>query len=397
MIKSAFSLAAMAGALALSASSLAYASSETVLYSFPAGSNVFGQVQEDSVGNLYGTTNSENGRGTVYQLKQHRGQWRARTIHKFGGGSDGQNPYAGLTPDRDETTFYGTTRSGGYYGVGTVFSLVQSGRRWKQAVLHHFDESDGADPYALMNRDKATGILYGTTNQGGTNGCGVAFQLDPTTNAFEDLHSFQGGADGCGPETQMRAGPKTGTLIGATVVGGAYNEGTLFQLTEKGGSWSESVLYTFAGGKDGAIPLDISGPGDDAATSFYGVAQSGGAYGAGVVFRLSKPHSKWVYRVIYTFTGGNDGSSPVGLRLDQQTGLLYGTTASGGAYARGVVFKLTNLGGYWSESVLHSFSFGSDGANPQSRPTIDPQTGVLYGTTLNGGIHNGGTVYSVTP
>ncbi len=396
MIKTCFGCAAMAGALALSASSLAYASSETVLYSFPAGSNVYSQVQEDSAANLYGTTNSENGRGTVYQLKQHRGHWRARTIHKFGAGSDGRYPYAGVTPDRDETTFYGTTTGGGYYGYGTVFSLTQSGRQWKQSVLHHFDYSDGSHPTALVTRDKATGILYGTTPQGGA-GCGTVFQLDPTSQEFDSLYDFRGGSDGCYPQTQMRPGSKSGTFFGATTGGGAYRHGTLFLLTEKGGTWTESVLYSFTNGSDGATPLDLSDPADDTANSIYGVATSGGRYGQGVVFQLSKPRHQWVYRVIYDFTGGDDGAAPVGLRFDRQTGAIYGTTENGGSFGWGAVFKLTNSSDRWSESVLHSFSGGSDGINPQSRPAIDPQTGVLYGTTLYGGIHNGGVVYAVTP
>lgn len=396
MTKRFFRSTALAGLFALSASGLAYASTESVLYDFPAGSQVYGQVQEDSLGNLYGTTYSGDSHGTIYELKERRGQWRARTIYAFGGGSDGNNPQAGLTPDRTQGILYGSTTSGGYYGYGTAFSLTQSGRHWTENVLHHFDYSDGATPVALLTRDKASGVLYGTTEEGGTSGCGTAFQLDPASEEFASLYSFQGGSDGCLPQTQMRPGPKAGTLVGATVIGGPQNDGTLFQLTEKGGSWSESVLYAFKGGRDGAIPLDITEPASDSASSIYGVAQSGG-FGAGVVFQLSRPLHKWVYRVIYTFGGGNDGGAPVGLRLDRQTGLLYGTAAGGGDFGQGVVFKLTNMGRNWSETVLHSFSGGSDGTTPQSRPYIDPQTGVLYGTTLNGGIHNGDVVYAVTP
>jgi uncharacterized repeat protein (TIGR03803 family) len=397
MSKSSLSCAALVGIAAVSASTLVSASSETVLYSFPSESFPDGQVQEDSLGNLYGTTDLEDGSGTVYELKKRRGYWRAKTIHAFGSNSDGAHPTAGLTPDRTDSVFYGTTQLGGANGVGTAFSLVQSGRHWTENVLHHFDDSDGAYPVALLTRDKATGVLYGTTTQGGTDGCGTAFQLNPAGEQFGTLYNFQGGTDGCDPQTQMRPGSKAGTLFGATTAGGAYNGGTLFILTEKAGIWTESVLYTFTGGSDGAFPVDITEPADDPASSIFGVAQDGGSDGWGVVFQLSKPRHKWLYKVIYTFTGGSDGSYPVGLRLDQQTGLLYGTAASGGAANQGVVFRLARVGNYWRETVLHNFSGGSDGANPQSRPLLDPRTGVLYGTTLNGGLYGGGTVYSVTP
>ncbi len=393
-MKKLLSCAILIAVAALSASSMAYASSETVLYSFPDGAAPVGQVQEDSFGNLYGTTYSGNGHGTAYQLKQHRGQWHAKTIHEFGSASDGTNPQAGLTPDRTDGIFYGSTLNGGLYSDGVVFSLVQSGRKWTENVLHHFDGSEGANPYALMTRDKATGVLYGTTIAGGMYGCGTAFRLDPATEQFNVLYNFHGGADGCEPETQMRPGPETGTLIGATRISGPRNGGTLFQLTEKGGNWTGAVLHAF-NGYGGAHPLDITELADD--NSIYGVAQSGGHYAHGVVFQLSKLRHKWAYRVIYAFMGGDDGAAPVGLRFDRQTGAIYGTTANGGAFEQGVMFKLTNTGGDWSESVLHSFGAVGDGGNPLSRPTIDPQTGVLYGTTLNGGTHNGGVVYAVTP
>ena len=64
---------------------------------------------------------------------------------------------------------------------------------------------------------------------------------------------------------------------------------------------------------------------------------------------------------------------------------------------RGTLFKLVSSGGNWTKTVLHDFGSGSDGAYPQSRPIVDQQTGLLYGTTSQGGTQNGGTVYSVTP
>jgi hypothetical protein len=225
----------------------------------------------------------------------------------------------------------------------------------------------------------------------------VAFQLDPTSDHFNTLYKFPGGRDSCDPETQMRPGSKAGTLFGSTVLGGSQRAGTLFLLSEKGGKWTETVLYTFTGGDDGSLPQDITEPADDAGSSIYGVAQWGGSHSAGVVFRLSNSGRKWVYKVIYTFTGGNDGGFPVGLCLDQTTGSLYGTTMRGGTGQVGVVFALGNVGGSWSESVVYNFAGGNDGANPQSRPLLDPQTGVLYGTTLNGGTNSGGTIYSVKP
>src|SRR5436309_3568963 len=112
MTKVPFGAAVLAAVAVLSASSLASASNEKVLYSFPSESTVFGQVQEDSLGNLYGTTYLEDGSGTVYELSEHHGNWNRRIVHVFGSDSDGASPHAGLNSDHIDGTFYGTTTSG---------------------------------------------------------------------------------------------------------------------------------------------------------------------------------------------------------------------------------------------------------------------------------------------
>jgi uncharacterized repeat protein (TIGR03803 family) len=102
--------------------------------------------------------------------------------------------------------------------------------------------------------------------------------------------------------------------------------------------------------------------------------------------------------VIYSFTGGADGGSPVASLLLGQS--LYGTTSAGGAYGYGTVFALTppaTGGGSWTEQVLYSFTGGGDGSTPLA-PLIADKAGTLYGTTSAGGAafyNNGyGTVFA---
>jgi uncharacterized repeat protein (TIGR03803 family) len=111
-----------------------------------------------------------------------------------------------------------------------------------------------------------------------------------------------------------------------------------------------------------------------------------------------------VETVLYSFTGGSDGSEPVaGLIADNQ-GALYGTTSGGGSSGRGTVFKLTPPGRgqtAWTETVLYSFTGGSDGAFPAAGLIVDNASN-LYGTTVGGGGNdrcaNGcGTVFKLTP
>ena len=84
--------------------------------------------------------------------------------------------------------------------------------------------------------------------------------------------------------------------------------------------------------------------------------------------------------VLYSFTGGTDGANPrAGVLLDS-AGNLYGTALYGGT-GSGVVFKLDPKG---HETVLYSFNGGSDGLFPYGGVVRD-SGGNLYGTTQYGG------------
>lgn len=366
------------------------AATESVIYSFPVGSQTWGQLQKDNGGSLFGTNFSDGQFGTVYRLKQNHGKWRAQTVWSFDY-ADGAYPVAGLGFDQANEIFYGTTRQGGVYGRGTAFSLTRVGNGWNETVLHSFSHNDGQHPESVVTRARTTGLLFGTTFNGGAQGCGTAFQLDGQ-GAFTVLHDFAGGSDGCHPSLQLREGPKPGTLIGGTA---GKDQGSLYMLTQKAGIWSKSLVHQFTG-SDGATPSDLTALSNDNA-SLYGVTRNGGSNGVGVVFQLAARKHGWGYKVIYSFTGGTDGRNPVGLRLDGFTGTLYGTTHFGGATNRGVVFRLTPNGSGWTETVLHSFAGTSDGANPSARPVINTQTGQLYGATLHGGTFDSGVVYEITP
>ena len=156
-MKAGFSLgfAALVSVAAFSVSDFASAA-ESVLYSFPSDSEVVGQVQEDSSGNLYGTTLAEQQYGTAYRLQQHQGVWRAKNIHVFNG-SDGANPHAGLTLNRTVGAFYGVAEFGGSYGDGVIFWLSQTGHRWTESTLHTFTGPDGQYPCRVAHQRQGNG------------------------------------------------------------------------------------------------------------------------------------------------------------------------------------------------------------------------------------------------
>ncbi len=84
---------------------------------------------------------------------------------------------------------------------------------------------------------------------------------------------------------------------------------------------------------------------------------------------------------------------PVAGVIMDKNGNLYGTTSEGGASGVGVVFKVDPSG---NETVLYTFTGGADGSVPWAGVIMDKK-GNLYGTTLGGGTGNGGVVYKLTP
>jgi uncharacterized repeat protein (TIGR03803 family) len=155
------------------------------------------------------------------------------------------------------------------------------------------------------------------------------------------------------------------------------------------------ILHEFVSLHDGAEPL--SGLIFDQSGNLYGTTATGRRDANSMVFQLTPNlDGSWTEKVLYQFTGSSDGGEPhAGVILDK-AGNLYGTTINGGNVGCGVVFKLTpNADGSWTESVLYSFMGGNDGCAPYAGLIFD-QAGNLYGTTLSGGSLQLGTVFELS-
>ncbi|MBV9693194.1 MAG: hypothetical protein JO261_05795, partial [Alphaproteobacteria bacterium] len=222
---------------------------ETVLHSFagPDGAIPNGRVIMDAHGALFGTTTAggASGLGTVFKI----GNGKEAVLHSFAGGTDGADPQAELTMD-PAGNLYGTTAAGGAAGTGTVFELVALTTKhghWKEVVLHSFGTgSDGATPVSGLYRD-AAGNLFGTTSLGGAFGYGTVFQLTPGSPWTETtLHDFQNADDGANPYAGLVA-DGAGTLYGAATQGGTNGGGTIFTLNPGKGDGKFAVLYSVPG------------------------------------------------------------------------------------------------------------------------------------------------------
>jgi uncharacterized repeat protein (TIGR03803 family) len=193
------------------------------------------------------------------------------------------------------------------------------------------------------------------------------------------LYSFSGG-DGSMPSAGL-VFDGSGNLYGTTQNGGVYGFGSVFELTPaQGGGWTESVLYSFTGGLDGSGP--VSSLIFDTAGNLYGTTAYGGTYGDGTAFELVNSSNVWTLNTLWSF-GSGDGILPEGALAFDKKGNLYGTLDSSGSQNAGAVFELTPHGGSWTAKILHNFG-GTHGSRPWAGVTLDG-AGNVYGTTLYDG------------
>lgn len=441
------SLLVRAGLLAVliatlfAAAAIAAASTETVIYSFPrtarpivTGCKPQATLLADSAGNLYGTTPvcGAFDSGIVFELVRPvppSTEWTETVLHSFAGGSDGQNPNAGLIFDA-AGNLYGTTTNGGTAGLGTVFELTPPAAgqsQWTESILYSFlgGPADGAYPKSAGVTFDQAGNLYGFTSLGGipytgnggdndfcTNGCGIVYKLAPPATAGAPwtetvLHYFNG-RQGWYPIGSPMFDAR-GNLYGETLLGGHYLIGEVYRLTPPAAgelTWGFKVLYPF-----GTVTTDSGNPGGSLTLHGDGVL-----YGTTCcdVFQLVPPAvvgGAWTENVLHNFTGATDGAGPnaVDLVFDR-AGNLYGTTEFGGENGGdcnsydgeycGTVFELSPPAAGssdWSETILHNFpATTKDGSAPASGVMFG-KNGELYGVASEGGAHGEGAVYAIIP
>ncbi|MGA2371907.1 MAG: choice-of-anchor tandem repeat GloVer-containing protein [Candidatus Korobacteraceae bacterium] len=274
---------------------------------------------------------------------------------------------------------------------------------WNQTVLYRFTGlSDGGVPEQI-SFDQA-GNIYGPTELGGQdNGCsgyycGTVFKLSPSGGGWTEsvLYAFLGGSrDGYWPDSNL-VFDQGSNIYGTTIMGGYTYEGTVYQLTPYGSGYSEQMIYQFNDGDSGQGPTGLI---SDAAGNLYGTTFTGGSGGSGTVFELSPSNGSWIFSVLYSFSGTSGSGPSAGVVMDA-AGNLYGTTNRTGGDNRGVVFKLTRSGSAWIYSSLHDFTGGADGANPGA--LVLDGNGNIFGVSAAGGhgscgVGGCGAVWEITP
>jgi len=395
-------------AMAMVAAPMAQAQTFSVLHTFTGsadGATPYGSLLLDQQGNLYGTAEAggftgnnctSRGCGTVFKLTHRGSSWTFSPLYSFQGNSDGATPVSGVSIGPNGT-LYGTTYFGGF-GEGTVYNLRPPARAvgnilggWSETVIHNFGSghNDGANPGLGSVLFDPAGNMYGTTSAGGIlcdfdgDTCGTVFVLTPSGGGWTvSTFPFSGGSDGGNPLSGV-VRDSAGNLYGVTDF--LVFAPVAYELTPSGQGWTETPLYTF-------------GPSDMYAGVIFDGA--GGLYGATVdstIYRLSPGGGSWNYSLLYSFSGS---SGIWGTLVRDASGNLYGATCGDGTHGQGSVFKLTPSGGGWTETDLYDFTGGSDGSCPIGGVARDA-AGNIYGTTASGGTGCGGSgcgvVWEITP
>lgn len=259
--------------------------------------------------------------------------------------------------------------------------LPLSAQTYNFAVLDSFPASQNGSVNSLNSLiSDANGNMY-TTRCCGASDFGEVYRVAPNGVSLK-LYAFTGGQDGGNPGSLAR--DTAGNLYGTTILGGANGAGTIFKV---GLNKRETVLYSFSSGTTTSIVGQVGSLLRDPAGNLYGYAATG------TVQTLFKLSTRGIFSTIYTFCSQSncaDGSAPYGTPIMDRVGNFYGTTSVGGAFGFGVVYKLTPQFAY---TVLYNFTNGFDGGTPTGK-LVQNNSGAMYGTALSGGIVNDDTCFN---
>jgi uncharacterized repeat protein (TIGR03803 family) len=373
-----FRLLLLSLALSLAAGAQTYTYSSLV--DFPPASQL-GPVNPnpitaiDAQGNLYGTSDggglycAPNGCGTVFEVSP---AGALTVLHNFAG-PDGSAPRSGVT--RDATgNLYGVTYNGGpakYYGV--LYKLAPDGT---ETVLYDFPNKPPYGNYPSTNllldgQRNLLGYTSFTDNNFNTSGGSIFKFTQP--NSFSIRYTFAElgyGTNGSGPVGGLIK-DNSGNYYGATCCNGSGGNGTVFKVTPGG---KLTVLYSFnvfadaVWGPQGSLVQDSAG-------NLYGVGLQG-------IFEVLASGGEKVFYMFPRFTDARQS-----LMIDS-AGNLYGTSAGGGAFGAGAVYRISPDG---VETDLYS----SPGPSLNDGLVMD-QAGNISGTEWQGGANSTGQVFKLT-
>ena len=258
----------------------------------------------------------------------------------------------------------------------------------------------GGFPLAGLANDGA-GFLWGTTSGGGANNDGTVFVITGSSGALRTVVDFAPGTTGSNRGTNPYAAlvsDGVGNMWGTTFHGGANSAGTLFKITGSSGALSTVVDFaaTTSGSNRGGSPQAVLA--QDGLGNLWGTTAAGGVYGYGTVFKINA----LTYALSTVVDFQNDGISKTGANpfaglLNDGKGYLWGAASTGGADNFGTLFKVNASTGLLTP--MTDFAGSTAGTSRGLFPyaaLVSDGAGNFWGTTITGGSNGYGTVFEVT-
>lgn len=243
---------------------------------------------------------------------------------------------------------------------------------------------------ALPQHSTAQTLLYGTSLQGGDalHNAGTIFSFNPATDSVQTLYIFKNDTtDGSGPEADLIYDQTAGLFHTTTFSGGKYTAGSFISFNPTTGR--DSLLWSFGAYASDGISAFGTPVYDATSGMFYMLTAGGGTGNFGALCGFNPATGRDT--VLHSFSGGTDGNTPMGsLCYDGTNSSWYGFAAvsSGGA-----MFQYTPATGTYNHLTPLSGSLYT----PTGTPYYDAASGLFYCMGSYGGTHNQGSIFTFNP
>tara|TARA_R110002049_G_scaffold159460_5_gene324439 strand:+ start:979 stop:3804 length:2826 start_codon:yes stop_codon:yes gene_type:complete len=288
--------------------------------------------------------------------------------------------FIGVYSFAQKNEIWGVTRGGGPSDQGVIFKTDSIGNNL--TIMYDFPALNASEPGGMRLCEHPNGKLYGTTNSTARRGYGTIFEFDPVLNETTILLSFDT-VSGRTPNSGMILGPN-GILYGNTVYGGVNGHGSIFSYDPTNNNFT--TVHSFNDSTTGRLPVGK-----------MLLANNGKMYGLTSYSNFTNYNSSLyeldpltnVVTSIVSFNNQSSGQNPIGSLIQAANGKFYGLTNSGGLNGKGVLFEYDIL----LDTVIVKVDFNlMVGENPL--PVLfEASNGKLYGATSRGGLFSRGTLY----
>lgn len=316
-----------------------------------------------SEGKFYGMTQTggiDNSSGVIFEWDPVTNVYNKKMDFTEVGG---RSPLGSLTFLNGK--FYGMTNTGGLGGAGVLFEWNPVTNVYNKKVDFSY-AIKGRNPQGSLSFHQ--GKFYGTTYNGGLNGCGVIFEWNPATATFTKKIDFVS-QTGSNPREMVLY---NGKYYGVTQTGGTNNAGVIYEWDPATNIYTKKFDMTSAGGSNTYSALTLRGG------KFYGTTEGGGI-GSGTIFEWDPSTNVFTKKI--DFAGTSNGRGAISTLVDDGTD-FYSTTFSGGINNSGVIYK-------WDPGanvITKKIDFGvANGIFPKG---ITYHEGIFYGITINSGSNN---------